>query len=151
MSEVNDGWNVNPPGFRFDIASEVDLIEEIVRMHGYDEVPEQTEIAQSPLQVVTETSVDLERVSDTLIARDYDEAITYSFIDAKSDSAFSGTDSKLVLSNPISSEMSVMRSSLLARSCWPLPPRMCPGSATVYDFLKSENHFTARSMTLVKW
>jgi len=113
VSEVDDGWNVNPPGFRFDIASEVDLIEEIVRMHGYDEVPEQTEIAQSPLQVVTETSVDLERVSDTLIARDYDEAITYSFIDAKSDSAFSGTDSKLVLSNPISSEMSVMRSSLL--------------------------------------
>ena len=113
VSEVNDGWNVKPPGFRFDIASEVDLIEEIVRMHGYDEVPEQTEIAQSPLQVVTETSVDLERVSDTLIARDYDEAITYSFIDAKSDSAFSGTDSKLVLSNPISSEMSVMRSSLL--------------------------------------
>ena len=113
VSEVDDGWNVNPPGFRFDIASEVDLIEEIVRMHGYDEVPELTEIAQSPLQVVTETCVDLERVSDTLIARDYDEAITYSFVDAKSDSAFSGTDSKLILSNPISTEMSVMRSSLL--------------------------------------
>jgi len=113
VSAVDDGWNVNPPGFRFDIASEVDLIEEIVRMHGYDEVPEQTEIAQSPLQVVTETFVDLERVSDTLIARDYDEAITYSFIDPQSDSLFSGSDSKLVLSNPISPEMSVMRSSLL--------------------------------------
>jgi phenylalanyl-tRNA synthetase beta chain len=113
VNEVDDGWNVIPPGFRFDIASEVDLIEEIVRMHGYDEVPELTEIAQSPLQVVTETSVDLERVSDTLIARDYDEAITYSFIDAKLDSAFSGNDSKLILSNPISTEMSVMRSSLL--------------------------------------
>ena len=65
------------------MVSEVDLIEEIVRLHGYDEVPGKTEISQSPLRVVTETEVDLERVSDTLIARDYDEAITYSFIDAK--------------------------------------------------------------------
>jgi phenylalanyl-tRNA synthetase beta chain len=113
VTPVDDGWNVLPPGFRFDLETEVDLIEEIVRLHGYDEVPEATEIAQSPLQVVTETSVDLERVCDTLIARDYDEAITYSFIDENADSAFSGVPSTLVLSNPISSEMSVMRSSLL--------------------------------------
>jgi len=113
VSEIDDGWNVTPPSFRFDISSEVDLVEEIVRMHGYDEVPEKTEIAESPLQVVTETSVDLERVSDTLIARDYDEAITYSFIGAEGDAAFSGNVSELVLSNPISSEMSVMRASLL--------------------------------------
>ena len=113
ITPVDDGWNVLPPGFRFDLETEVDLIEEIVRLHGYDEVPEATEIAQSPLQVVTETSVDLERVCDTLIARDYDEAITYSFIDESADSAFSGIPSTLVLSNPISSEMSVMRSSLL--------------------------------------
>ena len=113
VTQVDDGWSVLPPGFRFDLESEVDLIEEIVRLHGYDEVPEKTEIAQSPLQVVTETTVDLERVCDTLIARDYDEAITYSFIDESADSAFSGNASMLVLSNPISSEMSVMRSSLL--------------------------------------
>ena len=79
VSAVDGGWNVNAPSYRFDIGSEVDLIEEIVRLHGYDEVPEKTEIAESPLQVVTETRVDLERVADTLIARDYDEAITYSF------------------------------------------------------------------------
>ena len=113
VGSVNDGWSVLSPAFRFDLETEVDLIEEIVRLHGYDEVPEQTEIAQSPLQVVTETSVDLERVCDTLIARDYDEAITYSFIDEGADSAFSGRPATLVLSNPISSEMSVMRSSLL--------------------------------------
>jgi len=113
VGEVDNGWSVISPSFRFDIRSEVDLIEEIVRMHGYDEVPEKTEVAQSPLQTVTETFVDLERVSDTLIARDYDEAITYSFIDANADAAFSGNVSELVLSNPISSEMSVMRASLL--------------------------------------
>jgi phenylalanyl-tRNA synthetase beta chain len=113
VEDVEDGWTVTPPSYRFDLAVEVDLIEEVVRLHGYDEVPEETEIARSPLQVVTETSVDLERVSDTLIARDFDEAITYSFIDADADQQFSGARSELVLSNPISSEMSVMRSSLL--------------------------------------
>ena len=113
ISSVDDGWDAVPPSYRFDLATEVDLIEEIVRIHGYDEVPEKTEVAESPLQIVTESAVDLERVSDTLIARDYDEAITYSFIDSTADTAFSGSESELALSNPISSEMSVMRSSLL--------------------------------------
>jgi len=113
ISDADDGWDAIPPSYRFDLATEVDLIEEIVRIHGYDEVPEKTEIAKSPLQVVTESVVDFERVSDTLIARDFDEAISYAFIDSTADSAFSGRESKLALSNPISSEMSVMRSSLL--------------------------------------
>jgi phenylalanyl-tRNA synthetase beta chain len=113
VREIDDGWIVIPPDYRFDLTSEVDLIEEIVRLHGYDEVPEKTEIAKSPLQVVTETTVDLEQIANTLIARDYDEAITYSFIDAESDAAFSGRESELVLSNSISSDMSVMRSSVL--------------------------------------
>ena len=111
---ANDlGWDVIAPSYRFDITSEVDLIEEIVRIHGYDSVPETTEIAASPLQPVTESVVDLERVAATLVARDYEEAITYSFIDERSNAPFADDGSDLVLSNPISSEMSVMRSSLL--------------------------------------
>ena len=62
---------------------------------------------------MTESVVDLERVSATLVARDYEEAITYAFIDERNNEAFAGSKSELVLSNPISSEMSVMRSSLL--------------------------------------
>jgi phenylalanyl-tRNA synthetase beta chain len=107
------GWEVVAPSYRFDITSEVDLIEEIVRIHGYDSVPETTEIAASPLRTVTESVVDLERVAATLVARDYEEAITYSFIDERSNAPFAANGSDLVLSNPISSEMSVMRSSLL--------------------------------------
>ena len=107
------GWEVVAPSFRFDITSEVDLIEEIVRIHGYDSVPETTEIAASPLETVTESVVDLDRVSATLVARDYEEAITYSFIDERTNEAFARDGSELVLSNPISSEMSIMRSSLL--------------------------------------
>ena len=112
--EANEsGWEVVAPSYRFDIASEVDLIEEIVRIHGYDSVPETTEIAASPLLTVTESVVDLETVSATLVARDYEEAITYAFIDESSNAPFAPDGSELVLSNPISSEMSVMRSSLL--------------------------------------
>jgi phenylalanyl-tRNA synthetase beta chain len=107
------GWEVVAPSYRFDITSEVDLIEEIVRIHGYDSVPETTEIAASPLETVTESVVDLDRVSATLVARDYEEAITYSFIDERTNEAFARDGSELVLSNPISSEMSIMRSSLL--------------------------------------
>ncbi|HSN51675.1 MAG TPA: phenylalanine--tRNA ligase subunit beta [Woeseiaceae bacterium] len=112
--EANDeGWQVVAPSYRFDIATEVDLIEEIVRIHGYGSVPETTEIAASPLRAVTESVVDLERVAATLVARDYEEAITYSFIDERSNAPFADGNSELVLSNPISSGMSVMRSSLL--------------------------------------
>jgi phenylalanyl-tRNA synthetase beta chain len=112
--EANEsGWEVVAPSYRFDITSEVDLIEEIVRIHGYDSVPETTEIAASPLLTVTESVVDLETVSATLVARDYEEAITYAFIDESSNAPYAPDGSELVLSNPISSEMSVMRSSLL--------------------------------------
>ncbi len=114
VETVDEGWNVEPPSHRFDIEIEADLIEEVARIHGYDSIPETTAFAQSPLETVTETRVGLERAAETLIARDYQEVVTYSFIDAEANRVFTGTDSDLVLSNPISSEMSVMRASL-----WP--------------------------------
>ncbi len=109
-----DGWTVIAPSHRFDISIEADLIEEVARIHGYDSIPETTEIAQNALVTVTESSIDMDAASATLIARDYQEVITYSFVDREADAAISGSESELVLSNPISSEMSVMRSSL-----WP--------------------------------
>ena len=111
---VEGGWKVLPPSHRFDIQYEVDLIEEVARIHGYDSIPETTLSARSPLETVTESRVDMERAGATLIARDYQEIVTYSFIDAEANTKFTGTASPLVLSNPISSELSVMRSSL-----WP--------------------------------
>ena len=113
LSKAGDGWNVVAPSYRFDITKEVDLIEEIVRIHGYDPVPETTEIAANALRTVTESTVELERVATTLVARDFEEAITYSFINESANSLFGDSRSELVLSNPISSEMSVMRLSLL--------------------------------------
>jgi phenylalanyl-tRNA synthetase beta chain len=114
VSAASDGWDVVAPGFRFDIGIEADLVEEVARIYGYDEIPVSTAIAETPLQANTETEIDLNRVADTLVARDYQEVVTYSFVDPKSNKAISGSDTELLLANPISSEMSVMRSSLLA-------------------------------------
>ncbi len=113
LSAVDEGWDVVSPGFRFDIGIEVDLIEEVARIYGYDEIPVSTAIADTPLRGNTETQIDLNLVADTLVARDFQEVVTYSFIDSVSNQAVTGIDSELVLANPISSEMSVMRSSLL--------------------------------------
>jgi phenylalanyl-tRNA synthetase beta chain len=110
----DDGWEVTAPSHRFDIAMEVDLIEEIARVYGYDAIPELTAIAETPLETVTESEIDFDVAASTLVARDYQEVITYSFIDPDANKRLVDIDSELVLSNPISSEMSVMRSSL-----WP--------------------------------
>ena len=114
ITAVDEGWDVIAPSHRFDIELEVDLIEEVARVYGYDEIPEATAIAETPLETVTESRIDVELACATLVARDYQEVITYSFIDPALDERISGARSELVLSNPISSEMSVMRSSL-----WP--------------------------------
>jgi phenylalanyl-tRNA synthetase beta chain len=114
VTGTDDGWDVISPSHRFDIALEVDLIEEIARVYGYDEIPEATAIAETPLEGVTESKIDIDLAAATLVARDYQEIITYSFVDPDSNKRLTDVDSDLVLSNPISSEMSVMRSSL-----WP--------------------------------
>ena len=114
VEAIDGGWSVSPPSHRSDIAIEADLIEEVARIHGYDSIPEISAFSQAPLKTVTESKVDIEQAAAILIARDYQEVVTYSFIDADANTAFSGAESELVLSNPISSEMSVMRASL-----WP--------------------------------
>jgi phenylalanyl-tRNA synthetase beta chain len=113
--DVNaDGWTVIPPSFRFDLTIEDDIVEEVARIYGYDLIPETTATAELPLRPVTETRIDMELVAASLVARDFQEVITYSFIDAENNRRLTGEKSELVLSNPISTEMSVMRASL-----WP--------------------------------
>jgi phenylalanyl-tRNA synthetase beta chain len=113
-TDHNEGWTVEIPSFRFDIDVEDALVEEVARIFGYDEIPESTAIAETPLAHAPETFVDLDVLANTLVARDYQEAITYSFVDQDINTRVTGETSELVLSNPISSEMSVMRGSV-----WP--------------------------------
>ncbi|HSD69004.1 MAG TPA: phenylalanine--tRNA ligase subunit beta [Woeseiaceae bacterium] len=107
-----DGWRARVPSYRFDLRIEHDLIEEVARIFGYDRIPEETGSARLPIKESTDARVDLELVADTLVARDYREVVTYSFVDTHVDRLLAGHSSDLVLSNPISSEMSVMRGSL---------------------------------------
>ncbi len=106
-------WKVKVPPYRFDIEIEDDLIEEIARIYGFNNIPEKTEIITNPLTEIEDARLDQERIANHLCSRDYYEVINYSFIEESIDNLVSGKETKLKLSNPISSEMSVMRSTLL--------------------------------------
>ncbi len=108
----DDGWSVTPPGFRFDIAIEADLIEEIARIYGYNKLPNNRLLMRSELNPATEGVMDIERVKDLLVDRGYQEAITYSFVDDDIQKIVAPADEAIRLKNPISSEMAVMRSTL---------------------------------------
>ncbi|MDQ8038870.1 MAG: phenylalanine--tRNA ligase subunit beta [Rickettsiella sp.] len=107
-------WQVTPPPWRFDISLEVDLIEEIVRIHGYNKIPESSPYSALHFLPSSETTLPLSRLRHLLVDRDYHEAITYSFISPQLQKAINPEETPLTLLNPISSELSVMRCSL-----WP--------------------------------
>lgn len=103
-------WQVCPPSFRFDIALEADLIEELARVHGYNNLP--SEVPQSRLTMQKQPAVALEQVQAVLVQRDYQEAITYSFVDPKLLEQVDPEAQPLTLANPIASDMAVMRTTL---------------------------------------
>jgi phenylalanyl-tRNA synthetase beta chain len=108
------GWRVAPPSFRFDIAIEEDLIEEVGRMYGYDAIPATPGEAVERLGLATEKAVEPDQIADLLAARGYAEAVTYSFVDASLDALVEPGSTPVALANPIASDMAVLRQSL-----WP--------------------------------
>ncbi|MDO9241866.1 MAG: phenylalanine--tRNA ligase subunit beta, partial [Methylicorpusculum sp.] len=112
VESVSEGWQVTPPGFRFDITIEADLIEELARVYGYNRLPQTSLLMRSELSKAPETVVELDTVKDTLVARDYQEVITYSFVDEQLQQAITPGETVVRLQNPLSSELAVMRSSL---------------------------------------
>lgn len=107
-------WAVQVPSHRFDISLEVDLIEELARLYGYNRLPVRYPQARLAPQLRTEAQAELPALRRLLVARGYQEAITYSFIDPKLFEQFSPGVTPLMLANPISSDMAAMRVSL-----WP--------------------------------
>lgn len=109
----NKVWTCKVPAYRFDVAIEEDLIEEVARIYGYNNFPNVAPMAALSMPKHKESHLSLDQLKDVLIANDYQEAITYSFVDPKAQSLlFSDADS-LILPHPISSDMSAMRLSLL--------------------------------------
>ena len=114
VATTADGWRVTPAPFRFDVAIEEDLIEEVGRMFGYDAIPATPGAVVEQLGLASERTVDTDRVADLLVARGYTEAITYSFIDPALEALVNPGAASVELANPISSDMAVLR-----RSLWP--------------------------------
>jgi phenylalanyl-tRNA synthetase beta chain len=109
-----EGWAVTPPSHRFDIAIEADLIEELARVVGFDRFTETDASFAQKIRPLAETAPIETQALEILATRGYQEAVTYSFVDpALQKKLFPGAETP-VLSNPISSDMAVMRASL-----WP--------------------------------
>jgi len=112
-SEGSGEFFVTPPSHRFDLEIEEDLIEEIVRLHGYDNIPTAAPQARMSMLPLTENARPLGRIRRQLTDRGFQEVINFAFIDESWESDFSANTSPIRLANPIASQMSVMRSSLI--------------------------------------
>jgi phenylalanyl-tRNA synthetase beta chain len=110
--DKTDRWEVTSPSFRFDINLEVDLIEEIARVHGYSNIP--SSAIPAVLRIAKRASdTQFNQIKYLLVARGYHEAITYSFIDHAMQKSFADAELGIRLTNPISSEHDEMRQSLI--------------------------------------
>jgi len=115
LTETGEGkWQAKVPSHRFDLSLEIDLIEELARLWGYDQLPSRAPSARLALKENPEGRVEVAQLRHLLAARGYQEAITYSFIDSKLAAQFAPDNEPLALANPISADMAVMRPSL-----WP--------------------------------
>ncbi len=105
-------WHVVPPSYRFDMQHECDLIEELIRIHGYHRVPVSFPGSSESGGTLTESQLPLTRVRTLLSDRDYQEIITYSFVDHAVNGLFDSNEDLVRIANPIADNMSVMRSNM---------------------------------------
>lgn len=114
VAEDAEGWLVTAPSFRFDVTIEADLIEEVGRVYGYEQLPRRIPAIGSALCDVPEGRLPLDRMKDLLVDRGYQEAITYSFVDPAMQQALMPDETPIALKNPISADLAVMRTTLWA-------------------------------------
>jgi phenylalanyl-tRNA synthetase beta chain len=111
-TESAQAFLVQAPSYRFDIAREEDLIEEIARLYGYDKIPAITPHASLAMLEQSERTQSIAVLRDALRLQGYQEVITYSFVEEAWERDLLGNPSPIQLKNPIASNMSVMRSGL---------------------------------------
>jgi len=105
-------FRVTPPSFRFDIAIEEDLVEELARVYGYERIPATLPAARVTLLPVPETTRSASAIRALFAARDYQEIVSYSFVEESWERDLAGNSAPVALANPIASHMGVMRSTL---------------------------------------
>ncbi|MEC7119526.1 MAG: phenylalanine--tRNA ligase subunit beta [Pseudomonadota bacterium] len=107
------GWQVTPPSHRFDLSIAEDLIEEVARIFGYDNIPVRLPVLSLQLQATTD-HLSLAGLRQTLVGLGYQEAISFSFSDEKLEKKINPAAQPLMLANPISSDLAAMRTTLLS-------------------------------------
>jgi len=112
VSETAEGWSALAPSYRFDMEIEEDLIEEVARVYGYNNIPNIAPQAALTMPAHNESRLKLSKIRDVLVNREYQEAITYSFVDPDKQLKLHPEADALILPHPISKDMSAMRVSL---------------------------------------
>jgi len=113
FAEGDGTITVTPPSWRFDLAIEEDLIEEVIRVHGYDKLPGSAPLAPVNARVRPETERGAHAVRRALAALDYQETIAFSFVEERWERELAGNSDPIRVLNPIAAPLSVMRSSLI--------------------------------------
>ena len=114
VEKNTNGWKVSVPARRFDVTVEIDLIEEIARIYGYNKIPQHLPVARMQMHSLPEKKLSVSMMSRALCDKGYQEIVAYSFIDKKIQQLLDPAQTPKELLNPITAEMSVMRTSL-----WP--------------------------------
>lgn len=114
IEKTADGWRVTPPHYRFDIQLEIDIIEELARIFGYQNIPVHIPTFALNSKANSETKISVQRIKNLLADRGYFEIMTYSFVSKKIQNLLDPQNLPKELLNPISQEMDVMRTNL-----WP--------------------------------
>jgi phenylalanyl-tRNA synthetase beta chain len=104
---------VTSPSYRFDIEIEEDLIEEVARVYGFENIPTRPPVAPSAMLIEPENSRSLFALRHQLADLGYQEVLNMSFVEAAWEADFAGNNEPIKLQNPIASQMSVMRSTLI--------------------------------------
>ncbi|VEB41450.1 Phenylalanine--tRNA ligase beta subunit [Chromobacterium violaceum] len=110
---ADEVFTVQAPSFRFDIEIEEDLIEEVARVYGYNNIPADAPRSGMRMLAQLEDKRPVDQLRHLLAGRDYQEVVSYAFVDERWERDFAGNDNPIRLQNPIASQMSVMRSTLI--------------------------------------
>ncbi|ROS01102.1 phenylalanyl-tRNA synthetase beta subunit [Sinobacterium caligoides] len=114
IETIAEGWKLVAPSYRFDMEIEADLLEEVARIYGYNRLPVHTPAVALPLQPKPEQKLSVSGIRNLLVDHGYQEAITYSFVEPGLLAKIDPAAQPVKLTNPISADMSVMRTTL-----WP--------------------------------
>ncbi|MBA2689770.1 MAG: phenylalanine--tRNA ligase subunit beta [Burkholderiales bacterium] len=111
--ENGEAFLVTPPSWRFDLEIEADLVEEVARVYGYENIPAVLPTTKAIMRTQPEGQRSLHEIRERLAAADYQETINFGFVDEAWEADFAGNDHPIRLKNPIAAQMSVMRTTLL--------------------------------------